>query len=83
MVARELILDPEHPGLVHTTVACPDLVGLADAVALSGEDPADCPEALMEAADRHGLVIPTWASHGLKPCPCCTLVGEPVWAVAA
>ncbi len=67
MVAHELILDPERVGLVHTTIACSALIGLAN----------------LAAADRRGLVIPTWAAHGLKPCPCCTLVAEPVWAIAA
>ena len=77
MVARELILDPHQHELVHTTITCPDLVGIADLL------DTDCPETLLEAADRHGLVIPTWAGRGLRPCTCCTLVAEPVWAIAA
>jgi hypothetical protein len=80
MVARELILDPDQDGLVHTTITCPDLVGLADLADLAE---VDCPEALLHVADRHGLVIPTWAGRGLRPCTCCTLVAEPIWAVAA
>jgi hypothetical protein len=86
MVARELILDPECAGVVHTTVTCPDLhnlVGLLEADAEAAGEPGDCPEALLAAADRHGLVIPTWAGRGLRPCTCCTLVADPVWAVAA
>jgi len=85
MVARELILDPEQAGLVHTTVTCPDLIGLVDLLETQGGGEADltCPEALLDAADRNGLVIPTWAGRGLQPCTCCTLVAEPVWAVAA
>jgi hypothetical protein len=79
MNARELILDPEVTGLVHTTVTCEALLGLADLV----DGDAASPDLVLAAADRLGLVIPTWAGHGLTPCPCCTLVAAPVWAIAA
>jgi hypothetical protein len=79
MVAHELILDPETPGLVHTTVACEALVGLTDLL----DTGRDCPQSLLDTAARHGLVIPTWAGRGLTPCVCCTLVAAPVWAIAA
>jgi len=81
MNARELILDPERTGLVHTTVACDALLSLADLVDVDAD--ATDPEVVLAAADRSGLVIPTWAGHGLTPCPCCTLVAAPVWAIAA
>ena len=82
-MASELLIDPEEPGVVHASVTCPALFGLVEAVeAAAGGAVAD-PDTFLDVAADLGYVIPAGLAHGLRPCPCCVLVAEPVWAAAA
>jgi hypothetical protein len=73
MVAHELIVDPVSARTVHTTPTCSALD-----LGTSNE-----PGAARHEAQRRGLIIPTWQGRGRRACPTCTLVADPVWAIAA